>query len=246
MGGFVVESRILHTLEPFHSGNVEWLLTHHPDLLPNISEKTILDKSKADWFSKAVALGQASWFCLNCIARLTEGLPVSLLEVTTFAHALCALLTYILWWHKPLSVQEPIVLKFVMHVDDQYSSEGRGFKAFLLETSATCVIAAVYGAPHIAALNSTFPTAKERTIWFAASICVALFPILNVFMAGILLFVQAVTGLRLGLTITAFLGPLLYLIPSTFLLIESFRQLWFLPPSAYQLTSWVSYIPHFS
>ena len=49
----------------------------------------------------------ATWFCVQCLTRLAQGLPISLLELNTFGHALCALLIYSMWWRKPLDVAEP-------------------------------------------------------------------------------------------------------------------------------------------
>jgi hypothetical protein len=34
-------------------------------------------------------------------------LPISLLELNTFGHALCTLLIYCMWWNKPLDIEEP-------------------------------------------------------------------------------------------------------------------------------------------
>ncbi len=66
-----------------------------------------MDKSKADGLKKTIVCAQALWFCVQCFTRLAQALPVSLLEVNTFAHAVCTLLIYVLWWHKPLDVEEP-------------------------------------------------------------------------------------------------------------------------------------------
>ncbi|KAL8940610.1 MAG: hypothetical protein Q9216_002723 [Gyalolechia sp. 2 TL-2023] len=66
------------------------------EVIPFVSEDEIWDKT--------------AWFCAQCIARIAQGMPVSLLELNTFAHAVCALLVYILWWNKPLDVQEPTVI----------------------------------------------------------------------------------------------------------------------------------------
>jgi hypothetical protein len=52
-----------------------------PKLIPNIPESRILDKSKANGIAKAIVCIQASWFCAQCITRLAQGLPISLLEV---------------------------------------------------------------------------------------------------------------------------------------------------------------------
>ena len=35
---------------------------------------------------------------------------VSLLELNTLAYALCAFLTYLLWWEKPLDIEEPLLV----------------------------------------------------------------------------------------------------------------------------------------
>jgi len=76
------------------------------DLLPGISETQIRDKSKASGLAKTLVCIQAAWFCMQCIVRLTQGLTISLLELNTFAHALCAFIVYILWWNKPLDIEE--------------------------------------------------------------------------------------------------------------------------------------------
>ena len=80
------------------------------EVLPFLSEGDIWDKSKANGFAKAIVCIQALWFCTQCIARLGQGMPISLLELNTFAHAICALLVYLFWWDKPLDVHEPTVI----------------------------------------------------------------------------------------------------------------------------------------
>lgn len=83
----------------------------HFDLFPDISENEIRDKSKASALAKTLVCIQAGWFCVQCIARLSQGLAISLLELNTFAHAICALLVYLLWWYKPLDIEEPTVMQ---------------------------------------------------------------------------------------------------------------------------------------
>ncbi|KAI4177291.1 MAG: hypothetical protein LQ348_005847 [Seirophora lacunosa] len=89
---------------------VLFLLDHEPDALPYLSPEQIKDKSKADGLKKTLVCAQALWFCVQCITRLAQALPVSLLELNTFAHALCTLVIYLLWWHKPLDIDEPTLL----------------------------------------------------------------------------------------------------------------------------------------
>jgi hypothetical protein len=75
-------------------------------IVPDISEEHIRDKSKADGFAKTVVCIQALWFLTQVVGRLAIGYPISLLEMNTLLHALCCLIIYAAWWHKPLDVEE--------------------------------------------------------------------------------------------------------------------------------------------
>jgi hypothetical protein len=90
---------------------LEYLASLDIDLVPNISESEIHDKSNANGLGKALVCIQAFWFCVQCVARLCQGLEISLLELNTFAHAICALLMYLLWWDKPLDIEEPTLIQ---------------------------------------------------------------------------------------------------------------------------------------
>ncbi|EON66247.1 hypothetical protein W97_05640 [Coniosporium apollinis CBS 100218] len=86
------------------------LAEYYPSLVPDISQAEIEDKSKGDGLAKTLVCVQVLWFCIQCITRLAQGLSVSLLELNTFGHALCAMLIYLLWWYKPLDVSEPTLI----------------------------------------------------------------------------------------------------------------------------------------
>lgn len=60
------------------------------------------------------------------MSRLGQRLGISLLELNTFVHALCTLVTYLAWWKKPLDVEDPEPIPV------QFSSD------------AACQIAAMY------------------------------------------------------------------------------------------------------
>lgn len=75
--------------------------------LPKISKEDILDKSKSDNLSKVISVVQALWMLAQIIGRLIANLPVTLLEVNTLAHIMCAMIIYILWWDKPKLINEP-------------------------------------------------------------------------------------------------------------------------------------------
>ena len=79
--------------------------------LPKISKEEILDKSKSDNLSKMIAVVQALWMFAQIVGRLVVDLPVTLLEVNTLAHVMCAMIIYVLWWDKPKLINEPTRLR---------------------------------------------------------------------------------------------------------------------------------------
>jgi hypothetical protein len=86
-------------------------MKHFPHIIARIPEETITDRAESSNLSKVAMMVQVGWFGANCASRLFQGLPLSLLEVSTFAHASCTLLGVLLWWSKPINVPEPTVLR---------------------------------------------------------------------------------------------------------------------------------------
>ena len=105
---FLPGSRTRFCLTP--EGLIE-IARKEPALLPDISKTEIQDKSKASGLAKFLVCLQAVWYCVQCVDRLVQGYSIGLLELNVFGHALCALLIYSLWWHKPLDVSEPTILE---------------------------------------------------------------------------------------------------------------------------------------
>lgn len=77
----------------------------------DISLDDIKDKNKADGLAKLLVCIQAGWMIVQVTSRTAIGLPTTLLEVHVVAHVVCALVMYILWWHKPRQVTSPTILK---------------------------------------------------------------------------------------------------------------------------------------
>ena len=88
-----------------------YIMKHFPHIITDIMEDEILDRAASSSLGKALLIVQVAWFCTNCASRLLQRLPLSLLEVSTAAHASCTLLTYIVWWSKPLNVATPTLLR---------------------------------------------------------------------------------------------------------------------------------------
>ena len=88
-----------------------YIMEHFPNIITDITEEYILDRAASSSLSKALLIVQVVWFCMNCASRLFQRLPLSLLEVSTAAHAFCSLLTYFVWLSKPLNVPSPTLLR---------------------------------------------------------------------------------------------------------------------------------------
>ena len=107
MGGFMLfEGNIAKgTLSPerfselLDAGKIEF---------PTVTVEEIEDRSKADGFSKTIALVQTFWFVAQCIARGAQHLDLTLVELLTLSLAVLNGLMYFLWWNKSLDVRCPV------------------------------------------------------------------------------------------------------------------------------------------
>jgi hypothetical protein len=121
MGGFAFSTADLPAEEKFlprgrervvlTGDALEFVARERPFLIPDMPEEDIIDKSKANGFDKTVVCAQATWFIAQLLIRLGAKLPISLLELSTAAHSLCALLIYLLWWQKPFGIEKPTVIE---------------------------------------------------------------------------------------------------------------------------------------
>jgi hypothetical protein len=89
---------------------VFYIAKNCPHLLPDVSRQHIEDKSKSGGLGKLITCWQAVYFCVQCASRLSRQSSISLLELNVFAHALCALVLFWIWWDKPQDVQEPTLI----------------------------------------------------------------------------------------------------------------------------------------
>ncbi|KAF8646426.1 hypothetical protein AX16_007219 [Volvariella volvacea WC 439] len=76
--------------------------------MPAIPEKEIRDHGKGDILAKVLVLVQTTWFVAQCIARHVQGLVLTEIELVTLAFATLNVITYGLWWDKPLNIEYPI------------------------------------------------------------------------------------------------------------------------------------------
>ena len=110
MGGFLLESPDFPAF-PIDGQQIGYLVDRKYLPFPDVAEKTIWDKNKADGFARAVTITQIGWFCIQCIGRAIQHLQISTLELTTLTYILCTLCTFFFWNHKPLDAETRIILR---------------------------------------------------------------------------------------------------------------------------------------
>jgi hypothetical protein len=94
---------------------------------PELSVEDLKDKSKTDYFTKALALVQIGQLLLSLIVRKTRHLAFSQLETLTLAFAICGVLTYICYWYKPQDVKRPIEVWLRYEEDNSSGFQQRHF-----------------------------------------------------------------------------------------------------------------------
>jgi hypothetical protein len=57
------------------------------------------DKGKANLIQKSLVLLQVTWMATQCITRRAYGLPLTLLEIHTMVHVVCAIAMYFFWFY---------------------------------------------------------------------------------------------------------------------------------------------------
>lgn len=141
----------------------------------------------------------------------------------------------------------------------------RSGNSFKLSTAwvafVTMVLPLSYGLVHLLVWNYRFPTQTERTLWRISAVaitsCGVGFVALGVLSKGLNKCVLwALRKLHLekwadpfelgcGYVITIF-ALVIYVLGTSYFVVEGLRQLFYLPPDAYLLPSWINYFPHFS
>jgi len=91
-GGIVLQWETAKTF-PITAKQVAWLQRGGHIDLPNIFVRDLKDKSKADVCTKALASVQTAWLLVQIIARASQHLAVTPMELTSAALAMTPLTT---------------------------------------------------------------------------------------------------------------------------------------------------------
>ncbi|KAH7369817.1 hypothetical protein BKA65DRAFT_5629 [Rhexocercosporidium sp. MPI-PUGE-AT-0058] len=86
----VIDKVIVHLADGWivKDQGIDRLCEWHPEILEAVTDRIIDDKSKTGNFGKVVVCLQTLWFVAQCISRLAQSLPVTLLEVRSCAASL--------------------------------------------------------------------------------------------------------------------------------------------------------------
>ena len=259
-GGIIMVNGDIMTLN--HAAFEDFARSHRKDLLP-LQRAVLQDPSKASGLTKFITCAQALWFCSQCIARLSQDMAISLLELNTFAHCIGAFFIYVFWWHKPYDVATHVYIESAQLTPAQRTffdlyrythqrsknmareifSSYDWAKAGYIRPLITFLAFLIYGALHSLAWDYHFPTHAEAIVWRCASVATA--------SSGLVVLLTIVrnrtkyrgTLVELLHIIAYFLGVVAILTRS-FLVVESFRALPNCPASIYEVPRWTAYIPH--
>lgn len=132
-GGFVLKAPDSPPF-PINATSIHYLIRTKRIGVPPITKDQIWDQSKADRFAKGVAFFQAGWLIFYIIARASQSLSVTPLEVFTAAFIIPTLATAYFWSNKPQNVAEPTVIHVDWTVADLLVSAGEAAKEPYVDT----------------------------------------------------------------------------------------------------------------
>ena len=239
--------------------------------LPSLRTEEIQDRSKSDGMVRLLAVIQLVWLAVQLVMRRIDKIPFAALEISTLAFSSCAIIIYITEWRKPKDVGVPIYINTMTLVShDVFSAiakaspftfiqnrhyympqssahqliEGKWERKHLdrLMILTSILSIALFGGIHLFAWNLDFPTSIERLLWRASALIVAIAPSIS----ALLVLFESVVSHRtdqLSKWSVIFLAPF-YLAARFYIIFESVRSLYFLPPAAF-ISTWATNAPHF-
>jgi hypothetical protein len=185
MGGYRVQHGTWSKL--LTPEGVAYLLKRVPDA--DLLSKSDVEKlAKADGFAKLVACIQAGWLIVQSIARATQNLPISELEIATLSLVANAFVTYLLWWEKPYDVNQRMVFTLddtsafnagflgghspYFHHDDKLGLPTVEIKGQYFLYGGMTFFGVICGGVHCFAWNFEFASPKEQLLWRVCSLLV--------------------------------------------------------------------------
>jgi hypothetical protein len=113
MGGIWLHPRDSKAF-PINAKHLEYLISKDVMPCPELTDREVWDRSKADKFAKMFACLQIFWLAVQSAGRGAQKLPVTPLEIATLGFMIPSLATFVLWWHKPVDIEIPTKLPISM------------------------------------------------------------------------------------------------------------------------------------
>lgn len=247
----------------------DWILE-----LKKLTEDQIKDLAKSDTLSKLIGCGQALWLITQVVSRVCQHQAVTLLEVSTCAYVLCALISYTAWWKKPQGCTSPIMItcsddamsKIVTrsHEPHYYETEtwdefiwaGRHwFKSISDSEYNYSSMVLVYIFPGLTGLCPTIFGAihvaswniilpSDVELWMWRTSSIYCLVIGPVVLSIALLSRETASWIDDFWAWSISLLAVLYIIVRVFMIVEIFLSLRALPASAFESVQWSSFLPH--
>ncbi|KAL8366028.1 hypothetical protein RB595_004692 [Gaeumannomyces hyphopodioides] len=240
--------------------------------LPKLEEEELQDRNKSDAVVKLLAIIQVFWLATQLATRAARGLPVTTLEISAVAYVASSLVTYLLQWDSIKDLTVPVCLEasrlptkeqFVQNINlrggtvvslgiptgpvfrnDRVQQWSSGEFALLYFIGLAGVGGLLFGGIHLAAWDFTFPSLPEQTLWRVSALVTVATPVLDALSYMVEdNYLDRPDTTNIVSAIIVLTIPV-YVAARLFLLVESLRSLYFLPPAAYQ-TTWTKNAPHF-
>ncbi|KAL7951493.1 hypothetical protein V8C42DRAFT_350088 [Trichoderma barbatum] len=233
--------------------------------LPKITEKELKDRNKSDALVKFLAIMQVLWLITQLAARKYSDLASTPLELSTAALSASTIILYILEWNKPKDVNVPIYIpanklsKFRKTFKEVFQAAPYPYlrvpiiptklyqiPSFWIQTGFIAVISILsFGGIHLFAWNFDFPTNIEQFLWRVCAVAATFLPL--PYIATHYTFMKR--GVNIGkkqrrvMRTYQAVFALFYVLARLFLITESVRSIYFLPPEAFKST-WSVNFPH--
>ncbi|KAF4992510.1 hypothetical protein FDECE_13699 [Fusarium decemcellulare] len=116
MGGFVLKAPDLPRPIPLNAEQVFYLVQNRYIAYPETTLAELKDRDKSDGLARLVTVCQATWFVVNFIVRIVQGLFVTTMELTTVTFVVILFGTAWCWIDKPSDVTTTITVETLPRV----------------------------------------------------------------------------------------------------------------------------------
>jgi hypothetical protein len=95
---------------PVDCEQLQYLVQHNYLALPVLNKDDINDRNKSDGLTRTITIIQTLWFTAEVFGRITQGLFITTIEVTTLSFVFMMICCSICWWHKPMDISRPMIV----------------------------------------------------------------------------------------------------------------------------------------